>query len=1057
MKRTILFICLSYLLPVCVWSTVDNKAKPIADINFEDGTVSDCLGNVVADALNGASVVSDDMRQGKVLYFDADSKGCLQLKGDVLSDEMTISFFGKREDIDPNANWRMFLALYADDGSNIYLTPKTSWGNDSYIVIDNKPYSTYRSIAGEPLENNQWYHFALVFKGIQVKYYVNGKLSGELETLLNLSDFNISKCFLGCNPETSYSMSGRIDNIKIYHTALAVNQIAALAEDKELPEPSVSEGGETAYARFSFETGLEDDMKNIESSSLNVERTKDNVRGYVADIKSDSRMSLQIGDLMKEELSFSFVYFKDLFKEEDAGKVLVRFQGQNNDEALLLVSQITSGQAVFEFQIREDGVSRTTGKMATVPLYSGKWNSISLVQVFSAGGSPYYRIYINGVLGKQIAGYTKKENPFSRIDFGCGENTCTGLLDEITLEQRSLSLAEVQDWSAEFCDFTEFTIYTDQIRQTIRNFGASDGWSTQFIGKYFPDSKKEHLAELLFSCDTLSNGTPKGIGLSSWRFNIGAGTSEQGEESRISDETRRTECFLNPDMTTYDWTKQAGQRWFLEKAVKTYNVPDIIGWQNSPPVYYTVKGLGFREYGDAKSTILKREHFGDFGKFLADVVSHFKEEGINFKYISPLNEPQWEWNATSVGGVVSQEGSPWTNQEVSDVVKAIDIEFVKRNIDTKLFITEAGSMNYLLKESSGDYANQLYNFWNDRSALKIKDLPSVSSYVSSHSYWTDASATDIVEKRNALRDQIEETDPELEYWQTEYSLLGNGYKAVHNGGASRTLSPMECGISLARIIHNDLVEADCSGWQWWTTFEKDASSGNEERFALIRYILNSQRTDGVYRPTKLLYALGNFSRFIRPGMKRIDVVRSDNMSAVDAIANQMVSAYINEEKQELVIVAINASTHSRSIRINVAGLADNMGITHFTPYITTNNPDDALRRGEDITATENYTMPATSIVTFVGKIKDLTDAGMIESVIDSRISAYPNPAKDQITIRSEIPLDEISVIDLNGKIIYSVNPYSKISVLSLNNLYKGIYILKLNTGRRVEIQKLIIK
>ena len=83
MKRTILFICLSYLLPVCVWSTVDNKAKPIADINFEDGTVSDCLGNVVADALNGASVVSDDMRQGKVLYFDADSKGCLQLKGDV--------------------------------------------------------------------------------------------------------------------------------------------------------------------------------------------------------------------------------------------------------------------------------------------------------------------------------------------------------------------------------------------------------------------------------------------------------------------------------------------------------------------------------------------------------------------------------------------------------------------------------------------------------------------------------------------------------------------------------------------------------------------------------------------------------------------------------------------------------------------------------------------------------------------------------------------------------------------------------------------------------------
>ena len=140
MRRIFLFVCLCLLLPVYAWSVSDNKAKQIADINFENGTASDNLGNVIVEALNGASVVSDDIRQGKVLSFDADLKGCLQLKGDILSDEMTISFFGKREDIDPNANWRMFLALYADDGSNIYLTPKTSWGNDSYIVIDNKPY-----------------------------------------------------------------------------------------------------------------------------------------------------------------------------------------------------------------------------------------------------------------------------------------------------------------------------------------------------------------------------------------------------------------------------------------------------------------------------------------------------------------------------------------------------------------------------------------------------------------------------------------------------------------------------------------------------------------------------------------------------------------------------------------------------------------------------------------------------------------------------------------------------------------------------------------------------
>ena len=49
------------------------------------------------------------------------------------------------------------------------------------------------------------------------------------------------------------------------------------------------------------------------------------------------------------------------------------------------------------------------------------------------------------------------------------------------------------------------------------------------------------------------------------------------------------------------------------------------------------------------------------------------------------------------------------------------------------------------------------------------------------------------------------------------------------------------------------------------------------------------------------------------------------------------------------------------------------------------------------------------------------------------------------------------LIDLNGKIIYSSNPDSEIAVLPLNGLYKGVYVLKLNTGEETEIQKLIVK
>src|SRR6185312_739717 len=97
--------------------------------------------------------------------------------------------------------------------------------------------------------------------------------------------------------------------------------------------------------------------------------------------------------------------------------------------------------------------------------------------------------------------------------------------------------------------------------QTIDNFGASDAWSCQFVGNW-PDAKRNQIADLLFSSDTFADGSPKGIALSLWRFNIGAGSAEQGDQSGIKDEWRRTESFLD-STGRYNWGRQSGQIWFL--------------------------------------------------------------------------------------------------------------------------------------------------------------------------------------------------------------------------------------------------------------------------------------------------------------------------------------------------------------------------------------------------------------------------------------------------------------------------------------------------------------
>ena len=90
----------------------------------------------------------------------------------------------------------------------------------------------------------------------------------------------------------------------------------------------------------------------------------------------------------------------------------------------------------------------------------------------------------------------------------------------------------------------EVNLNTTRTYQQMEGFGASDAWRCQFIGKNWPITKRKKIAEWLFSKEVDSDGNPKGIGLTQWRFYIGAGTTEQGDSSNIKNEWRRSESLL---------------------------------------------------------------------------------------------------------------------------------------------------------------------------------------------------------------------------------------------------------------------------------------------------------------------------------------------------------------------------------------------------------------------------------------------------------------------------------------------------------------------------------
>ncbi|QRR04090.1 xylanase [Dyadobacter sandarakinus] len=419
--------------------------------------------------------------------------------------------------------------------------------------------------------------------------------------------------------------------------------------------------------------------------------------------------------------------------------------------------------------------------------------------------------------------------------------------------------------------------------QTISHFGGSDAWACQFVGTW-PDAKRNALADLLFSRDTLAGGQPKGIGLSLWRFNIGAGTAEQGAASDIRDEWRRAESFLNADGTTYNWDKQAGQVWFLEAARKR-GVPEFLVFPNSPPVQFTINKKGYAHAGKPNLTA---ENFGLYADFLASVIAGIqKKTGVTIQYISPVNEPQWDWSDAG------QEGTPFYNNEIAGIVRALSASLVKAKLPAKINIAEAGQIDYLYspfnKQGRG---NQIHAFFDKTSPDYIGSLPNLAQAISGHSYFTTSPYNQASQKRRELAAAVAKV-PGLQYWMSEYCILGDNDGEIQGNGKDLGI---DAALYVAKVIHNDLVNANASAWHWWTSI-----SAYNYKDGLV--YIDKNKTDGNFEASKMLWTLGNYSRFVRPGATRIDVSDQPGLliSAYKNVNNQLVAVIVNEQKEKAAI------------------------------------------------------------------------------------------------------------------------------------------------------------
>ncbi len=434
------------------------------------------------------------------------------------------------------------------------------------------------------------------------------------------------------------------------------------------------------------------------------------------------------------------------------------------------------------------------------------------------------------------------------------------------------------------------TLDASQTFQTIDGFAASDCWSPSYVGRTWTSSRAG-IAELLFSSEII-DGQPQGIGLSQWRVNLGGGTAQQGDDSDIEDKSRRAESYLNDDLT-YDWSRCEGQRYFMEQA-RALGCESFILFSNTPPVQYTINGKGYSNQGGSAN--LREDCYDDFADYMAEVAAYYTTEGYNITHISPVNEPQYDW------GDADQEGSGWTNEQVATLARELDSALSDRGLSTEILLGEAGDWEYLYQVKSDAARSDVMNaFFTPGSSAYVGDLSHVNSLIGGHSYWTDGTWSGMRDVRSLVADAAGQYG--LRVWQTEWSMLGDGYSSTEFGSYD-TASEMDIALYMSRVIHNDLTVGGVSSWSFWTSMDV-SRWGHMNRFLLISLVpadgvYGDIEQEGSYAAARTLWVLGNYSLFVRPGYRRIAVEQNEVM-------NFFGSAYISPEGDRVVAVFTNYS------------------------------------------------------------------------------------------------------------------------------------------------------
>jgi glucuronoarabinoxylan endo-1,4-beta-xylanase len=285
----------------------------------------------------------------------------------------------------------------------------------------------------------------------------------------------------------------------------------------------------------------------------------------------------------------------------------------------------------------------------------------------------------------------------------------------------------------------------------------------------------------------------------------------------------------------------------------------------------------------------------------AGYVGLMQAQGVSLYAFSPQNEPDMSKQYPS---------ATWTPKQIHDFVPYMHEALQSAGLaDTKIMIAEESTWGA---------------FGYAQFAMNDPEVASQVGVVAAHNY----------DGRNPTGQPKLSNVTTQHVWQTEVSTFERYDGSIDNA------------LRWAERIHFFLSEARVSAFHYW--YLSGAPNHRTDNEAL---------TDRNGNVALRAYAIGQWSKFVRPGWHEVDVANG---------TSALLTAFQNEDGSKSAIVAVNPHKSPARVKITVGSGIQGAA----TPWITSRT--QSLIRLADVQVTDGmigFELPTQSIVTLVGGSK----------------------------------------------------------------------------------------